>query len=70
MIFLFKMLVTFLLQKPKLPGTYEVFFILIFSYIIKSISNTGNIILKIIGWCDVKPIMTLPIKKIMSILKV
>ena len=35
-IFLFKMLVTFLLQKPKLLMKY---FILIFSYIIKILSN-------------------------------
>ena len=35
-IFLFKMLVTFLLQKPKLLMRY---FILIFSYIIKILSN-------------------------------
>ena len=35
-IFLFKMLVTFLLQKPKLLMKY---FILIFSYMIKIISN-------------------------------
>ena len=35
-IFLFKMLVTFLLQKPKILMKY---FILIFSYMIKIISN-------------------------------